>query len=83
MAESEIIVYGTAWCGDCRRTRHFMDKNNILYKYIDIDRDPSGEQFVLETNHGMRSVPTIIFSDGSILVEPTTRTLATKLGITG
>ena len=81
MTNTEIVIYGTTWCWDCKRARQFMDKHNILYKYIDIDRDETGEMFVLETNNGMRSVPTIIFNDGSILVEPSTNALAEKLGI--
>lgn len=32
-------------------------------------------------NHGRRSVPTIVFPDGSILVEPSDTQLADKLGL--
>lgn len=81
MTESKIIVYGTTWCWDCRRAQKFMEQNNIAYTFIDIDKDKAGEQYVLKTNKGMRSVPTILFEDGSILVEPSTNTLADKLGI--
>ena len=66
-----IIIYGTSWCGDCIWVRKFFDSHNIGYKWVDIDHDESGEEFVLSTNCGMRSVPTIYFEDGSILVEPT------------
>jgi glutaredoxin-like protein len=81
MTEAKITVYGTNWCGDCRRTRHFLEKNQVEYKLINIDEDKNGEQFVIKTNHGMRSVPTIVFEDGSILVEPSNRALAEKLGL--
>lgn len=76
-----IIVYGTDWCGDCRRARHFLDRHRVTYQWINIDRDKAGEQFVLKTNQGLRRVPTIVFSDGSILVEPSNSQLAEKLGI--
>ena len=66
-----ITIFGTNWCGDCIRTRKIFDKNNVEYKWVDIDRDAMGEEFVISTNHGMRSVPTICFEDGVILVEPT------------
>jgi glutaredoxin len=66
-----IIIYGTSWCGDCNWVRKFFDTHNIGYKWVDIDLDEDGEEFVYSTNHGMRSVPTIYFEDGSILVEPT------------
>jgi len=79
---TEIIMYGTTWCGDTRRARRFMDEHNIQFKWIDIDQDPQARKFVEEVNHGFRSVPTIIFPDGSMLVEPSTSQLAEKLGIT-
>lgn len=77
----EIIVYGTTWCGDTRRARALLDQNNIPYQWIDIDKDPEAARFVEQTNRGFRSVPTIIFPDGSILVEPRGSQLAIKLGL--
>jgi mycoredoxin len=81
MPEQKITVYGTEWCGDCFRTRQFLKKNSILFTYINIDRDKDAEKYVLNTNRGMRSVPTIVFEDGTILVEPSNQELAIKLGI--
>lgn len=81
MSETDIVIYGTTWCGDCRRARLFFDRHKIPYQWIDIDQDLKGEQFVKQTNKGMRSVPTIVFQDGSILVEPSTKKLADKLGV--
>jgi len=79
MPNSNIIIYGTLWCGDCRRTRNFLDRNNILYKWINIDKDKKAESYVIEVNHGNRSVPTLLFPDGSILVEPSNQTLSEKI----
>lgn len=75
-----ITVYGTWWCGDCIRARKFLDRYHLAYKWIDIDKDMEGEKFVLSTNHGMRSVPTILCEDGSILVEPSNIELQQKFG---
>ena len=79
MTESQLIVYGTNWCGDCRRTQRFLQDYNVSDRFINIDQDKKGEQFVLTANRGMRSVPTIVFPDGSILVEPSNGQLAEKL----
>jgi len=81
MSEGMVIVYGTNWCGDCRRTRRYLDYLKIPYQWIDIDQDKNGEQFVLKTNRGMRSVPTLVFADGSILVEPSNLKVSQQLGI--
>jgi mycoredoxin len=82
MPNSNIIIYGTNWCWDCRRAKKFFDRNNIEYKWINIDNDKSGEDYVLEVNKGMRSVPTILFPDGSVLVEPSNTQLTKKVGNT-
>lgn len=79
--DTTIIIYGTNWCGDCRRTRRFLDYHKIPYQWIDIDQDKEAERFVLQTNRGLRSVPTIVFPDGSILVEPSNLKVAEKLGL--
>jgi len=78
MVEKTITIFGTWWCGDCHQARRYFDRNHIVYKWVDIDSDESGEEFVLATNNGMRSVPTIVFEDGSILVEPTDAELQQK-----
>ncbi|KAF0111504.1 MAG: hypothetical protein FD147_855 [Chloroflexi bacterium] len=78
----EIIkVYGTTWCGDSRRARQFFEENKIEYTWIDIDRDQDAGKYVESVNNGYRSVPTILFPDGSLLVEPSLFQLKSKMGI--
>lgn len=79
MSNSIIVVYGTNWCGDCLRARRVLEKRQIQFEWINIDRNKQAEQFVLQHNQGMRSVPTIVFPDGSILVEPKFSQLNEKL----
>lgn len=81
MHNEEIIVYGADWCGDCRRAKRFLNQHNIPYRWIDIEANKQGEQYVLRVNNGKRIIPTIVLADGSMLVEPSTATLASKFGI--
>lgn len=74
-----IQVYGTKWCGDTKRTLRILDERKVAYDWINIDQDKEAEAFVKETNRGYRSVPTIIFPDESILVEPSNQKLIEKL----
>ena len=76
-----IIMYGTIWCIDCQRAKTFLDQSRIQYQWIDIDQDYEARKIVETINHGMRSVPTIIFSDGTTLVEPDNAQLRNKLSI--
>lgn len=76
---SRIIIYGTTWCPDCIRAVRYLKGEKIKYDWIDISRDEEARQRVMDINDGNRSVPTIIFPDGDILVEPSTRALKKKV----
>jgi mycoredoxin len=76
-----IHVYGSNWCGDCLRARRLLDKYGINYAWIDVGQDKQARSFVIETNHGYCSIPTIVFEDGSVLVEPSNQALLEKLGL--
>ena len=79
---SGIVVYSTVWCPDCKRAKQFFGEQRVAYVNVDIEQDKKAMAFVEKINNGMRIIPTIIFSDGEILVEPTNAQLAEKLGLT-
>jgi thioredoxin reductase (NADPH) len=79
---TEIVVYGAPWCPDCRRSKQFLGEMRLPYEWIDIDQDPAAAQLVREKNNGKQIIPTIVFKDGSFLVEPSNDELARKLGLT-
>jgi thioredoxin reductase (NADPH) len=74
-------MYGANWCPDCRRAKTFFGEQRVHYDYIDLDQFPDAVAEVERINNGMRSIPTIIFPDGSVLVEPSNAQLAFKLGL--
>ncbi|MBK6645598.1 MAG: thioredoxin family protein [Anaerolineales bacterium] len=80
MTQEKIIMYGADWCGDCRRAKKFLDEGNIPYAWINTDENKDAEDFVRRVNNGKRIIPTIVFEDGSMLVEPSNEELADKLG---
>lgn len=79
MSKANITVYGAHWCPDCRRSKQFLGEHQIPYNWVDIEEDSAAEKFVIEKNNGKRIIPTIVFADGSFLVEPTNAELAAKL----
>jgi thioredoxin reductase (NADPH) len=79
--ENQIHVYSTVWCPDCKRAKKFFGEQRIPYVNIDIEQDPEAMAYVERVNNGMRIIPTIVFPDGSILVEPSNAELAKKLGL--
>lgn len=78
MQPSKIIMYTTESCADCRRTKAFFDANGIEYINIGLEGNDDATKFVISINNGFRSVPTIVFPDGTILVEPTWEELKKK-----
>lgn len=76
-----ITVYGAYWCPDCRRAKQFLGEHQIPYNWVDIEQDAAAEQFVIEKNDGKRIIPTIVFDDGAVLVEPSNAELAAKMGL--
>jgi mycoredoxin len=79
MANETITIYGTPWCGDCRRALRVLDQHQANYHYVDIETDDIARNYIERINRGYQSVPTILFPDGSILVEPSSATLSEKL----
>lgn len=78
---AKLKVYGAPWCPDCRRSKQFLGEHRIAYEWVDIDEHPDGADAVRRLNDGKQIIPTIVFEDGSILVEPTNAELAQKLGL--
>lgn len=77
--QTKIVMYTTQWCGDCHRAKQVMNSLRIAFTEIDISHDPDAADRVIQLNRGNRSVPTIVFPDGSVLTEPATTTLVEKL----
>jgi len=76
-----LTVYGATWCPDCRRAKQFLGEQRVHYTWVDIEQYLDGQALVEQANGGKRIIPTLVFPDGSILVEPSNAELAAKLGI--
>ena len=55
----EITMYGTTWCGDCRRAKQFLRERGVSFAEVNIDEEPDAEDLVMSVNEGRRVVPTI------------------------
>ncbi|TDC25107.1 mycoredoxin [Micromonospora sp. 15K316] len=65
-----LTMYSTSWCGYCHRLKSQLDREGIGYEVVDIERDPQAAEFVMSVNGGNQTVPTLRFSDGSALTNP-------------
>jgi len=55
---SEIIMYSTGGCGDCRRAKLFLKERNVSFREVNVEEDPDAEDLILKVNDGRRTVPT-------------------------
>lgn len=78
----KIIIYGANWCPDCRRAKQFFGENRVPYEWIDITDNDEAIAYVEKVNNGNRSIPTIIYPDGTIHIEPSNAEMAAQAGIT-
>jgi thioredoxin reductase (NADPH) len=81
MTNTKIQFYGAGWCGDCVRSQKLLDQHHIEYEYLDTDANAEYAAHVEKVNKGQKRIPTIVFPDGTILVEPSDVELSEKLGL--
>src|SRR5258708_8277264 len=81
MSHTNIKLYGTDWFSDCKLSKKFLGEQRIHYQYINIEENMEGQAYVRELQKGGLTIPTIVFEDGSVLIEPSNAELAARLGL--
>ncbi|HEX6481461.1 MAG TPA: FAD-dependent oxidoreductase [Ktedonobacteraceae bacterium] len=81
MSHTNIKLYGTNWCSDCKRSKKFLGEQRVHYDFINIEEDSEGQAFVQKVQNGGLTIPMIVFDDGTTLIEPSNAELAAKLGL--
>jgi mycoredoxin len=69
-APAVVTMYTTTWCGYCVRLKKLMQQEGIAYAEVDIERDERAAEVVMNANGGNRTVPTLVFGDGTALTNP-------------
>ncbi len=67
---NSFTMYSTPWCGYCHRLRGQLDREGIDYDVVDIEQQPDAAKIVEEANNGNQTVPTLVFTDGSAMSNP-------------
>jgi len=78
-SSDQPVMYTTTWCGYCRRLKSQLDRAGIQLTEIDIERHPGAAALVERVNGGNRTVPTVVFPDGTALTNPSAREVAARL----
>jgi mycoredoxin len=78
-AATAVTMYTTTWCGYCVRLKKLMQREGIAYAEVDIEQDESAADVVMRANGGNRTVPTLVFADGSALTNPSIDQVKTRI----
>ncbi|HET7399609.1 MAG TPA: glutaredoxin domain-containing protein [Intrasporangium sp.] len=65
-----VVMFTTSWCGYCSRLKSQLARDGVPFTEIDLDASPEHVDLVERLNGGNRTVPTVLFPDGSAATNP-------------
>ncbi len=74
-----FVMYSTTWCGYCKRLKSQLADLGISFEEINIEEVAGTAQIVEKVNGGNQTVPTLVFSDGSAMTNPSAKQVQEKL----
>jgi mycoredoxin len=74
-----FTMYTTGWCGFCARLKAGLARAGIEYTEVDIEHTEGAAEIVMSANGGNRTVPTLVFPDGTALTNPSVAQVQAKL----
>lgn len=72
-------MFTTTWCGYCSRLKSQLDKVGIGYTEVNVEEVEGTSELVMSLNGGNRTVPTVLFPDGSASTNPSLAQVQAKL----
>ena len=79
LSGQEFVMFSTDWCGYCKRLKNQLGEIGITFREINVEHEMEYTSFVEEVNGGNRVVPTLLFSDGVALTNPSAIAVKEKL----
>lgn len=76
---SRPTVYTTSWCPFCASLREGLARLGVEYTEVDIEDHPEAAAIVEGANGGNRTVPTVVYADGSTATNPAADEVAAKV----
>lgn len=69
-APGSVTMFTTSWCGYCARLKGVLTRDGLSFIEVDIEANPGRAEFVEHVNGGNRTVPTVLFPDGTTATNP-------------
>ncbi|MFQ5613491.1 MAG: glutaredoxin family protein [Anaerolineae bacterium] len=81
-SNERLIVYGHDYCVQARLLADALARHQIEHEWRDVMRgEPHFEEELKRLANGYLSVPTVLFPDGTVMVEPWPGQVLAKLGL--
>ena len=74
-----LTMYTTAWCGYCVRLKDGLRREGVDFTEVDIEQDRAAAELVMTVNGGNRTVPTVVFPNGTALTNPSAAEVKAEL----
>jgi thioredoxin reductase (NADPH) len=74
-----IRVAGTTWSPATHEIKDFLARNQVPYRFLDIERDTDAR--IQADAAGSGSIPVVFFPEGEPLVNPDRRTVGSRVGL--
>ena len=74
-----VTMFTTQWCGYCVRLKKLMQREGIDFAEVDIENDAAAADLVMQANGGNRTVPTLLFPDGTAMTNPSIDQVTSQL----
>ena len=65
-----VTMFTTSWCGYCAQLKGALTRDGLSFTEVDIEANPGRAEFVEHVNGGNRTVPTVLFPDGTTATNP-------------
>jgi mycoredoxin len=75
-----VVMFSTTWCGYCTRLKSQLDRAGVPYTEVNIEEVEGTAELVASVNGGNRTVPTLVFPDGSTATNPSLADVRTRIG---
>jgi thioredoxin reductase (NADPH) len=76
-----LRIVGHQWSPRTHQVKDFLARNQIPYRWLDIERNVEAARLINLMDIPQRQFPTVFFPDGSYLMEPTSQQIAEKVGL--
>src|ERR687893_497578 len=76
-----IKVVGDRWSPDSHRTRDFLARNRVPYRWLDVEGSKEAGEILQNADHGAPKLPLVVYEDGTYAEAPENREIAEKVGL--